>query len=115
MTYLDVNTEAVVNAGSNTAATSSEWNSLGSQVKRILNEAKAAVQDPTVSNAVEGFGTDWNPKIEQIAQRVVALGGNTRTASNIVNNADAESAALLNGHGATVEGTGSHLRRPITA
>jgi uncharacterized protein YukE len=113
--YLDVNTEAVANAGGNTAATSSEWRSLGSEVKRILNEATSAVHDAIVGGAVEDFGADWNPKVEQIAARVVALGTNTRTASNIVNNADADSATLLNNHAMATEGTGSNLRRPITA
>jgi hypothetical protein len=113
--YLDVQYETVVSSGNNTAATESQWSALGSQVRRILGEAVASVRDGTVSGAVEDFGADWNPKIEEIAQRVLALGGNTTTAANIVNNADADSAMLLADHGAATEASGSQLSRPITA
>lgn len=115
MGYVELNTEAVAASGNRTAATSEEWRTLASDVKQTLNEARTAVQDATVAGAVEGFGSDMNPKVAQLAHDVTALGGNTRTAAHVMNNADADSNTLLSRHGAATEATGTHLNRPITA
>lgn len=115
MPHLEVETTVVADAGSRTAATSTEWQSLGSDVKAGLSEAASAVRDSVVGAALEDFGADWNPKVEQIAQQVDVVGSNAVSAAHTVHNADVDSTTLLNAHGHETEATGSALSRPITA
>jgi uncharacterized protein YukE len=115
MSYLDVDTEAVAGSGSATSATSAEWQALGADVKSTLTEASTAVRDAAVGGALENFGADWNPKVEQIAQQVDTVGNNAVSASHTVHNADADSSTVLTAQGHETEATGTALRRPITA
>lgn len=115
MGYLDVHPPAVVQAGNNTAKTSSDWQTWAHNTETDLREAATAVHDGTVGGAVQTFLGNINPGMQGIARQVDALGSNTTSAANIVTNADGDATYQLTGTGTTLSSQGSHLNRPITA
>lgn len=115
MSFLDVNTDVVGAAGANTAGTAESWRSWATQADTAFREAAVAVREAVVTSAVEGYASDWNPRLQGLATQIDALGRNTTSASNVVVSADGTSTTLLNQQGGVTTATGSQLNRPIVA
>jgi hypothetical protein len=113
MTHIDVTTDAVFAAGRSTSGTSGDWASWAQQARTAFSDAAADVKDATVSDAVETYGSNLSGNLSSLANDVDALGQNTSSASNAVNNADADSAGTLTGQGNADAAFGSLLSRPI--
>ena len=113
MTHIDVTTDVVFAAGRSTSGTSGDWAAWAQQARTAFSDAAADVKDATVSDAVESYGSNLSGSLSSLANDVDALGQNTSSASNAVNNADADSASTLSGPGHVDAAFGSLLRRPI--
>ncbi len=112
--YLDLDPEAVGNAGNNTAATSGAWSGWAGRAEGLLRDAVGGARESSVSSAFEGYLSTWNPSMQALARQVHALGSNATAASGVMAGADGDSASLLGEQTAAAEATGSHLSRPIT-
>jgi hypothetical protein len=111
--FLDVEPDAVSAAGRNTAGTSTQWGEWASRVETGLRTAAVEAHESVVTAAIEEHLSAWNPRLHGMATNADALGRNAVSASNVVSNADGESAAMLGQQGALAYGTAGHLSRPI--
>ncbi|WP_163512820.1 hypothetical protein [Fodinicola acaciae] len=114
MSYIDVETGAVVQAGHATAKTSTGWQTWAHNTETTLRESATAVMDGTVGLAVQTFLGDVNPGMQSMAKQVDALGTNTSSAGNVVTTADTDATHHLTTTGANLSAQGSNLSRPIT-
>ncbi|GAA1667826.1 hypothetical protein [Fodinicola feengrottensis] len=114
MTYYDVHPEPVISAGTNTAATSADWQTWAHQSETALRGAASGAADATVGGAFEDYLSSWNPKLQGIAKQAEAQGVNATSAANVVVGADGQSATLLNQPLQQGSELSSTLSRPIT-
>jgi uncharacterized protein YukE len=113
MSHLEVDPGAVAAAGNRTAATASDWESWAGRAEAVLRDCAGDVQDSTVGAAVEGYLAQLNPAMKSVARQVDALGTNTVSAANTVQNSDTQANDLLRGQGHTTDAATSALTRPI--
>jgi hypothetical protein len=111
--FLEMDPEVVASAGRATAATSTQWAAWAGQAETQLRAAASGAGDSVVTAAFETYVSTWNPKLQSLAGHASTLGGNTVSGANVVDGADADSAALLRQQQATEAANGSWLSRPI--
>jgi hypothetical protein len=115
MSYYEIDTEGVYGSGQATAAHTPDAAALASQYLNALENAHGTVHHATVVAAVGRYRDNWQPRVNEVAPQVDALGTNTSSSATIIATSDQDSTTLLGQHGATTEAQSDPLRRPINA
>ncbi|QSB13468.1 hypothetical protein JQS43_17930 [Natronosporangium hydrolyticum] len=111
--FITVDPDAVGQAGRSTAATTGAWRSWGNRTRSQFDVTTEQVVNSRLARAFGDYAAQWQPKIQVIAEEVVALGVGTTSAANTVDNGDVDSAAQLGTQTALASEQGSLLSRPI--
>lgn len=106
--FLDVATDVVARSGGATAGTAGDWDSWGDRSRVVLGAAEVDVRSAAVADALAEYATAVVSAASQVGRQVSNLGVETTSAAVVIEDTDAESAALLQQHRPT-------LARPVNS
>ena len=115
VSYYEIDTTGVYAAGQRTAAESTAAATLAGRYLGSRESAHGVVHHPTVVAAVARYRDSWQPRVNEVAPQIDALGTNTSSSATITATADQDSNALLAQQGSATEADTATLSRPINA
>jgi hypothetical protein len=115
VSFYEIDTDGVYSSGQRTAAHAPGAETLARQYLGSLESAHGVVHHPTVVAAVARYRDNWQPRVNEVAPQIDALGTNTSSSATIITRSDQTSTTLLSQQGSAAETQTNVLSRPINA
>ncbi|HET8659039.1 MAG TPA: hypothetical protein VFM55_08595 [Micromonosporaceae bacterium] len=115
MSFYEMGTAEVYAAGQRVAGQATAATTLAGQYLASLATAHDTVRHPVVVAALARYRDVWQPRVNEVAPQIDALGTNTGSSAVVVAHSDEDSNALLAQQGGLASEQGSTLLRPVNA
>jgi hypothetical protein len=113
MSFLESDNPAVFASGRAVSGQTDDATALAWRFLHSVATAADFTEHPTVVAAIERYHATWQPRVNQVASDVQALGGNTSAGATTIAASDADAASVLAPVATTTTTQGTHVQRPI--
>lgn len=115
MTFIFTEIDKVLSSGTAVQGHADSAGSLAWQYLRSLENATDWVKHPAVIAAIERYHGTWQPRVNEVADKIEALGSNTRASATTIGQADDDSNHTMRQQAVVSTTTSTAMSRDINA